>query len=795
FAEAMDLLSKVSLEGDEEDKSKAFLLLGKIQEISESPQNATFYYKQALTSPRYNKEAYFLASRIAALDSKQERIVHATVKLPAPIQKTFQGKTPVILLTNNQQFRPQGDKFISVPTFLPDDAKIYSVSSSGTWFSIQDETILRFQPAQAQKPSRNYSFDSPILSVLPIPGNGALIMTEKDFIFATNEGIRFSIENRYQGCTPLGIYAPQNKFVLNCPDNALHLLQTDNGTESQVLSQIDPINKVLLSNEGIFLSSANNSWYYKPQRKPIPVWKNSGNPIEDAAFFGNDIAVLESAGKLKLLTPETGDLVAETRTDGEYLYELSKGVLGVFSQEGTLTALDTLLRPIWKYQFGKHLVAEPIKSQGTIYLPFENGELVSITALHYGMRPILSQQFAFRALADVNDGNWEEARPLIDSTMKLEQGNASANYLFALDKEHQNASEREKALAWSNAVRYSFGDSKAAPSILAHYAKIIEAKYVHFLQMSPRTLYPSLFNSGHTLFTIDPAAQTLLAINPDNGETKWTKGLGILESSPVMANDENSLAIASGFRLNILDLSKDGKIKTEELPGKPFQIQFTDKALFISTWNGYFIKFLKPNFKLAWSRKLYNLPFHFDFSKDDIAVTSLEGEAGLVSNISGQTFAKLQSLGANTVALQTTDSLIAIATDENEIHIYSKKGLEEQSTIKTDASILSMQWITLGTTQYLLLGLSNQNISLYLPSTQAPIWTFKGRNSIYTTPLVKGAYAWIDQGTSIVKIALSKGSIEKRYNTPGGAGTPFILDNVLFCTSPKRLLYAFPLQK
>ena len=45
------------------------------------------------------------------------------------------------------------------------------------------------------------------------------------------------------------------------------------------------------------------------------------------------------------------------------------------------------------------------------------------------------------------------------------------------------------------------------------------------------------------------------------------------------------------------------------------------------------------------------------------------------------------------------------------------------------------------------------------------------------------------------RISLAKGTLEKRYPTPGGSGTPFILDNTLFCTSPKRLLYAFPLSK
>lgn len=794
FADAQDLLSRISLEGDDEDKSKAFFLLGKIQEVSENPQTAVFYYRQALANPNNVREAYFLASRIAALDSSPERIVLNRTKFPAPIRKTFASSSPSILLVNNQIFSLHEEKFISTPLFIPADSKIFSVTHQGVWYTSNRGNILHFQSKDSKQPVHSYKFDSPIESVLPVPGLGAMVMTEKDFAFVWNEGIRFAIENRYRGCSPVGLYTPRNELVLNCQDNALHLLNAENGEENQSIPMIDPIRETILTDNGIYTSSTNAFYFYRPQTSQTYLWENSGNSIEDATFFGKSLAILESGGTLKLLHPETGAETASATVDGETLFEIAKGALGVFSQEGALTVVDTNLRTLWYYHFGKPLIAKPVKSPGQVFLPFENNELVTISALHYGMKPILSQKFSSEASAEMSAGNWQKALQLVDSATALEPGNPTASYLRAVYMEQIGADEKVRASAWANAVRNSYGNN-ATEGILSHYAKIIGASYVHFLPLSPRTLYPNLFSAGHTLFTVDPAAQALLSLDPSTGEIRWSKKLGILETSPVLSNDASHLAIASGFRVDIHDLNQSGKTHFSELPGKPFQIKFSNDAIFISTWNGYLIKLLAPNYRIAWARKLFNLPFLFDISKSSIAVASLEGSIGFVNDITGQNALPMTNAGANISVMEMSDSLLAVATDQSEIRIYNQKKNSLDLTLPTSSNILSLKWLNIGNSKYLLAGLSNQKICLYGLTSKEPLWTYAGENSIYTTPVVKGNSLYIDQKSYVAKISLSKGILEKRFPTPGGSGTPFILDNTLFCASPKRLLYAFPLGK
>lgn len=792
FAEAEDMLSKISLEGDAAEKSEAFFLLGKIQELSASPQNAAFYYRQALANPKSAGMAYFLASRIAALDSSPERLVERPIRLRSPVERSFPGESPAVLLSNGALYRLPSDDSPLEKLPLPEGSKVQAVSPAGIWYTDGDGRTLRFQTRDLNLPSRSIDLHSEILHVVPISNTAAAAMTQNGLSLVGGDGVRLSLENRYRGCKIVGTYSPTESLVLNCEDNALHFIRMDTGSEEQILSLPSPILKTFLTDDGVFVLTSSSIRHYKPQSGPSIIWKREGLSIEAAAMFGPGLAVLESDGTLRLWNLSTGRETERATVDGETLFEISAGALGVFSGEGALTVLDSALNPLWHYHFGRPLAAAPVKSGSKIHLPFDKGEILPMTALHFGKKPLLSETFAEKASAFQSAGEWDSAKVYIDSALALEAGNPTATYLFAVNLERIGASETARADAWARAVRFSSGDKKAASGILAHFAKIVGASYARILPLSPHTLYPNLFGAGHRLYTVDPAAQKLFSFEAETGNLRWTRELGELETSPILSNDASHLAFASGFRANILELSPNGKTLHADLPGKPFQLQFADGALFVSTWNGYFVKLLPPGYRIAWARKLFDMPFLIDFSKSSISAVSLEGSFGFVNPVTGQNAEAFSQTGQNVVSAELSDSLLAIATDKNEIRIYDKRG-KLHSTLSASSSVLFLKWVSLGANDYLLAGFSDQKINLYSPATREPIWTYPGKGSVYMTPVVRGNSLYIDQHTHIAKISLSKGTVEFRYPTPGGAGTPFILGNTLFCTSPKRLLYAFPL--
>lgn len=794
FAEAEDMLSKISLEGDAAEKSEAFFLLGKIQELSANPQNAAFYYRQALANPGSAGMAYFLASRIAALDSNPERLVGRPIRLPAPVERTFPGDAPAVLLSNGTLYRLPGEDSPIKKLPLPEGSKVQAVSSAGIWYVDGDGRTLHFQIRDLNLPPRSLNLHSGILNVTPISNTLAAAMTKNGLSLVSGDGVRLSLENRYRGCEIVGKYSPTESLVLNCEDNTLHFIRMDAGGEERTLSQPSPILKTFLTDNGVYVLTSSTIRHYKPQSGETVIWKREGLSVEAAAIFGTELAVLESNGTLRLWNLVTGRETERTTVDGESLFEISTGALGVFSGEGALTVLDSALNPLWRYHFGRPLAAAPVKSGSKVYLAFDKGELLPMTALHFGKKLLLSERFAEKAAAFQSSGKWDSAEVCIDSALSLEAGNPTATYLFAVNLERIGASETARAEAWARAVRFSSGDKKAAPGTLAHFAKIVGASYARLLPLSPHALYPNLFGTGHRLYTVDPAAHKLLSFDAETGNLRWTRELGELETSTILSNDASHLAFADGFRVNILDLSPSGKPLHAELPGKPFQLQFADGALFVSTWNGYFVKLLPPGFRIAWARKLFDMPFLFNFSKASISVVSLEGAFGFVNPTTGQNSEAFALAGQNVVSADLSDSLLAIATDKNEIRIYDKSG-KSLSTLSASSSVLFLKWVTLGANDYLLAGFSDQKINLYSTATKEPIWTYSGKGSVYMTPVVRGNSLYIDQHTHIAEISLSKGTVEFRYPTPGGAGTPFILGNTLFCTSPKRLLYAFPLSK
>ena len=128
------------------------------------------------------------------------------------------------------------------------------------------------------------------------------------------------------------------------------------------------------------------------------------------------------------------------------------------------------------------------------------------------------------------------------------------------------------------------------------------------------------------LYTIDPAADRLLCINAETGELRWSKYIGTLDNSPVIDNDESTLVIASGYNIFIYDLNKDTSPASLQLPGKAFKMNVTEDAIYVSTWNGFLLKIQKPDNKLAWSRKIFSVPFLHTKSDKTIFACNLEGE-------------------------------------------------------------------------------------------------------------------------------------------------------------------------
>ena len=358
----------------------------------------------------------------------------------------------------------------------------------------------------------------------------------------------------------------------------------------------------------------------------------------------------------------------------------------------------------------------------------------------------------------------------------------------------QSLVSRKKQKAWSEAVRLSASNPQITQYILSRYGKAINAKFVSLLPISPKTKYPQFFSNKRNLFTIDPAANRLLCINTDNGELRWARNIGKLDESPATANNDNILAIASGYVLSIFDLTRDGAPATIQLPGKAFEAQVFDNVIYVSTWNGFLLKITANDNKLIWSRKIFSVPFLTAKNGNQLHLSNLEGEIVTIDDSEGQVKeGSSRKIAGPVTHIASADSILITATSSNKLNLLNLKYNDRTPTqILLESSVTSLSLVNDKNEQKLLIGLADQTILLYT-ITGAPIWKFQGRNSVFTKPYVKDGEAWIDQGNEVVAISLNDGNISRKFSTPGEAGTPFVTGHTLFCASPKRLLYGFSL--
>ena len=104
YDEATKLLEEVSRTGNKQEQAEADFLLGKIQELYNKKEGASFYYLQNLLHTKIPAQAYWDAERLARITPEPEILVKNTLALPAPLKQVFFGDSVQILLANHILF-------------------------------------------------------------------------------------------------------------------------------------------------------------------------------------------------------------------------------------------------------------------------------------------------------------------------------------------------------------------------------------------------------------------------------------------------------------------------------------------------------------------------------------------------------------------------------------------------------------------------------------------------------------------------------------------------------------------
>ena len=570
-----------------------------------------------------------------------------------------------------------------------------------------------------------------------------------------------SLESRFSNCETEGELFMANRTVYKCPDNSLYLVSKKRGSEIAV-SFADRHANVFLALDGFFLYCENSLYFYRLGDGLELVWRVSAIEVRAIEDFDDKIYVLDISGKISLLNRNSGQLVSFVKSDGENFFKPGVGLVGTYQKNGGISVFDTLLTNLWNYQIDGEIAEAPITRSDSVIFNLQNGNSEILYTRHYRKLTVPAETNA-------------------DSLLAFESGNALVWYGIA---ERENSDS-----AWKRAVIYGAREHELSPFVFAKYAERVGAKWVRYLPVSLNMFYPKIFSDANWLFVYDSEAQSLLKFSLETGNANGEISLPKDRKYIVADYEPPRLILSSGFWLSQFSLREQKSISLE-MPGTPFSFLRDGDSVYVGLWNGFALKYFTPKMHLEWSRKLSSAPVLL--SRGEKGVYSFS--QGKLTMLSSRIPADMEIELNEAAYFKSGNGLFAIVSEEGDVRIFSEAdGFRQIGTFSVHSPVVSIELPKIGGKSYALVGKADQTLSLYEIPGGVHIWTFKSNGSAFMQPVLHGSHIWIDQSGSVLAIDVNSGKVVKRHSIFGNGASISIHGNTLYCATPEKLLYAFPL--
>ncbi|MDR1811704.1 MAG: hypothetical protein LBQ87_02665 [Candidatus Fibromonas sp.] len=567
-------------------------------------------------------------------------------------------------------------------------------------------------------------------------------------------------------CIKEGELLAQYLEVYNCPNkNSLHLVSKRNGTEIGSIPYTDVPAKVFLIYDGLYLYCKNFLYFHKLNLENLKTyaWRIPTLEVQDIEDMGDKIYVLDIDGNISLLNKNSGQpVIPAIKSDAEMFFEPGVGLIGVYQKNGGISVFDTLLNKLWDYQIDGKIDTAVAKSDSVIfYLQDGNSEI--LYTRHY-------QKFT---LPDNTDS---------DSLLAFESGNAFAWYRIA---ERENSDS-----AWRRAVIYGARKPEFSQLIFARYAEKTGAKWVKYLPVSSKMLYPQMFSDANWLFVYDFGSQSILRFSLETGKEGDAISLPKDREYTVRYNEPPWLVLSSGDWLLPFSLREQKNIPIE-MTGMPFSFLRSRDSIYIGLLNGFVLKYFMPSMRLEWSDKVSSAPVLLSRGGNGIYSFS-QGKISLLS--SRQAAHKVGHELSGVAYFKYKNGMFAVASEDGDVQIFSEsEGFRQLGAFAVRTPIVSLELLENNGKTYALTGGVNQTLSLYEIPSGTHVWTFNSKGSAYMQPVLHGSHIWIDQDGSVAAIDINSGKIAKKHSIFGSGASINIHGNTLYCATSEKLLYAFPL--
>jgi hypothetical protein len=571
-------------------------------------------------------------------------------------------------------------------------------------------------------------------------------------------------DSRFSHCKHEGELYLSQHVLYNCPDKSLRFVSKKNGAEAwSGLPYTDIFAKVFLAYDGFFLYNENTLSFYRPGEGLSLAWIIPISGIQDIDIRGDKIFVLDIGGNINLLHKNSGAKILTAASDGEALFRAGIGLVGTYQKNGGISVFDSLLNHLWDYQIDGEILNRPILKGDSVIFNLSDGNAEVLYTRHY------------RKFSQAVGNN-------TDSLFSLESGNAFAWYNLALRENSDSA--------WKRAVIY--GSRKREPSsvIFTEYAKNIGAKWVRSLPLHSKIIYPQILSDASGIFIWDSEHQNLARISPETGSASGNVDIPKDKKYEIKGYEPPWLTLYSDFRLSQFSI-KEQKTVFLDMPGVPLSFLHNRDSVYIGLMNGFVLKYIAPKMHLEWSRKVSSAPVFLSLGESGVYSFS-QGKITLLSQKNSNEFGVDLS---NASLFKSKNGIFAVVSEDGiAVQIYSeKKGFSLQESFSMPMPVVSLEFLENDGKAFMLAGMANQSISLFEIPGGKQVWTFNGKGSASMQAIQHGSHIWLDQEDSVVALDFSTGKPVKSYKILGSGASILIHGSTLYCATPQKLMYAFPI--
>jgi hypothetical protein len=587
---------------------------------------------------------------------------------------------------------------------------------------------------------------------------------EPDLLAEHAENAENFKDSRFSHCKFEGELYLSQHIIYNCPDKSLRFISKKNGAEAwSGLPYTDIFAKVFLTYDGFFLYNENTLSFYKPEEGLSLAWIIPISGIQDMDIRGDKIFVLDIGGNINLLHKNSGQKILTAASDGEALFKAGIGLIGTYQKNGGISVFDSLLNHLWDYQIDGEILDKPILKEDSVVFNLTDGNAEVLYTRHY------------RKFSQAIGNN-------TDSLFSLESGNAFAWYNLALRENSDSA--------WRRAVIYGSRKREPYNVIFSEYAKNIGAKWVKSLPVHSKIIYPQILSDASGIFIWDAEYQNLIRISPETGSTGSYIDLPKDKKYEIKGYEPPWLMLYSDFRLSQFSI-KEQKVVFLDMPGVPLSFLHNKDSVYIGLMNGFVLKYLAPKMRLEWSRKVSSAPVFLSLG-DYGAYSFSQGKITLLSQKNSNEFGVDLS---NASLFKSKNGTFAVASEDGAtVQIYSeKKGFSLLENFSMPVPVVSLEFLENDGKLFMLAGMANQSVSLFELPGGKQVWTFNGKGSASMQATRHGSNIWLDQEDAIVALDFSTGKVVKSYKILGSGASILIHGNTLYCATPQKLMYAFPI--